>query len=162
MPESCVAADPLWLHQAVVRPEWVDYNGHMSEAYYVLIFGDATDAFYDFVGMDDAFRRREKISVYTLEAHIRYLIEAREGQALRIATRVLSHDTKRLRLHHTMLDQDGQILAVTEISALHVDTTGPRGCAFRAAPLARVTEIASAQAGASAFEPAMTRHWGAA
>jgi acyl-CoA thioesterase FadM len=31
----------------VVRPEWVDYNGHMSEAYYVLIFGDATDAFYD-------------------------------------------------------------------------------------------------------------------
>ena len=27
-----------------VRPEWIDYNGHLSEAYYVLVFGHATDA----------------------------------------------------------------------------------------------------------------------
>ena len=27
-----------------VRPEWIDYNGHLSEAYYVLVLGHATDA----------------------------------------------------------------------------------------------------------------------
>jgi acyl-CoA thioesterase FadM len=159
MPDKAIVAEPLWLHRAVVRPDWVDYNNHMSEAYYVLIFGDATDAFYDFTGMDDAFRRREKISVYTLEAHIRYLLEAHEGQALRIGTLVLSHDAKRLRLHHTMLDDAGRVLAVTEISAMHVDTTGPAACPFRDGPLARIAAVAAAQAGLAAPEPAMTRHW---
>ena len=27
-----------------VRPEWIDYNGHLSEGYYVVVFGFATDA----------------------------------------------------------------------------------------------------------------------
>jgi acyl-CoA thioester hydrolase len=156
MPEDAA----LFLHEAVVRPEWVDYNGHMSECYYVLIFGDATDAFYDHVGMDDAYRRHENISVYTLEAHIRYVIEAHEGRRLRIATRVLSHDTKRLRLHHAMLDDAARVLAVTELAALHVDTTGPKGCDFHAAPLARIAAIAAAQKSLPAPTAAVTRHWG--
>jgi acyl-CoA thioesterase FadM len=160
MPESMQAAGDLWLHEAVVRPEWVDYNFHMSECYYVLIFGNATDAFYDHVGMDENFRRREKISVYTLEAHIRYLIEAHEGQRLRIATRLLGHDNKRLRLHHTMLDDEERALAVTEIAALHVDTTVPKGCAFHPGPLARMAAIAAAQKNLPPPMAAVTRHWG--
>ncbi len=56
----------------------------MSEAYYVLVFGFATDAFYDLIGMDDAFRCATRTSVYTVEAHVRYLREATEGQALDI------------------------------------------------------------------------------
>jgi acyl-CoA thioesterase FadM len=159
MPEPINTASLLWLHQAEVRPEWVDYNGHMSEAYYVLIFGEATDAFYDHVGLNDAFRRQEHISVYTLEAHIRYLVEAHAGQHLRIATHVVWHDAKRLRLHHSMVDQAGRTLAVTELAALHVDTTGPRGCPFRAGPLARIAEIAAAHRGLVVREPAMTAHW---
>ena len=159
MPDSGAASGVLWLHEAVVRPEWVDYNGHMSEAYYVLIFGDATDAFYDYVGMDDAFRRQEKTSVYTLEAHIRYLIEAHEGQVVRIGSRLMSHDAKRLRLHHTMVDGGGAVLAVTEIAALHVDTRAPKACPFLAEPLARIEAVAAAQVGLAAPEPAMTQHW---
>ena len=27
--------------------EWIDYNGHLSEPYYVLVFGHATDAVMD-------------------------------------------------------------------------------------------------------------------
>ena len=34
-----------------VRPEWIDYNGHLSEAYYVLVFGHATDAVMARLGM---------------------------------------------------------------------------------------------------------------
>jgi hypothetical protein len=68
---------------ATVRPEWVDYNGHMSEAYYVLIFGEATDAFYDHVGLDHAARQRDRVSIYTVEAHIRYLVEAHEAACRR-------------------------------------------------------------------------------
>ncbi|NJN47440.1 MAG: thioesterase-like protein, partial [Candidatus Competibacteraceae bacterium] len=33
---------PLTLYQDVVPPEWIDYNGHMNVAYYVLAFDRAT------------------------------------------------------------------------------------------------------------------------
>ena len=29
--------------QEPVQPAWIDYNGHLSEAYYVLLFGFALD-----------------------------------------------------------------------------------------------------------------------
>src|SRR5579862_5022961 len=40
-----------------VRAEWVDYNGHMSDFLYGYVFGDAMDALYRSVGIDDAARR---------------------------------------------------------------------------------------------------------
>ncbi len=30
-------------YEGPVKPEWIDYNGHMSEAFYVLVFGYETD-----------------------------------------------------------------------------------------------------------------------
>lgn len=119
------------LHHARVRPEWVDYNGHMSEAYYVLVFGHTTDAFLDLIGMDDIYRRRTGHSVYTLEAHISYLHEVGEGQALTVSTQVLDVDAKRVRLFHTMNHTDkGHVLATAELMLLHVDTTQPRAVPF--------------------------------
>ena len=162
MPEQ--AADTtLWLHRAAVRPEWVDYNGHMTESRYLQVFGDATDAFYDHVGLDDAARRRDDVSVYTVESHIRYLVEAHDGERLRIGTRVAAHDAKRLRLHHTMIrETDGAVLAVTEVAALHVDKGALRASPFRADPMARIAAIAAAQSLLPPAEPATSRHWLAA
>src|ERR1700677_1885049 len=37
-----------------VRAEWVDYNGHMSDFLYGYVFGDAMDALYRSVGIDEA------------------------------------------------------------------------------------------------------------
>ena len=38
--EPAAMPEPLtWAED--VRPEWIDYNGHLSEAYYVLVFGHA-------------------------------------------------------------------------------------------------------------------------
>jgi acyl-CoA thioesterase FadM len=153
-------AGALWLHQAYVRPEWVDYNGHMSEAYYVLIFGDATDAFYDYIGLDQGVREALRVSVYTVEAHIRYLAEAHEGWALRIGTRVISHDAKRLRLRHEMLRaEDGQVLAITELLLLHVDKSAMRSTPFQAGVLARIADAARVHAALPEGEPVVSRHW---
>ena len=43
---------PLSLHEAVVDPSWVDYNGHMTEARYLHVFAESTDAFLRHVGID--------------------------------------------------------------------------------------------------------------
>jgi acyl-CoA thioesterase FadM len=132
----------------------------MSEAYYVLIFGDATDAFYDHIGLGPAQREADQISVYTVEAHIRYLTEAHAGAALRIATRVLCHDAKRLRLRHDMLHaENGRLLAITELLLLHVDKRTLRASSFAQPIYQRIEHIAQAHAALPQGEPVVSRHW---
>lgn len=133
------------LYHTRVRPEWVDYNGHMSEAYYVLVFGYTSDAFLDLIGMDEIYRRGTGHSLYTLEAHISYLHEVGEGQALAVSTQVLGADAKRVRLFHTMNHADkGHLLATAELMLLHVDTTQPRAAAFAPEIQTQLARVAQA------------------
>ncbi len=112
----------LNIHQDRVREEWIDYNGHLSEAYYVLTFGDATDALYDYVGMGPSYRNEMKRSVYTLESHIRYLDEVALGKLMEFNTQLISFDEKRMHFTHEMY-VEGRLRATTELIAMHLETS---------------------------------------
>jgi acyl-CoA thioester hydrolase len=116
-------------HRESVRPEWIDYNGHMSEAFYVLVFGHATDGVLVHIGMDEAYRTRTACSLYTVEAHVRYLREVSEGASLTVTSTVAAFDDKRLHLCHEMA-ADGETVASEEIMALHVDRATGRTAPF--------------------------------
>ncbi|MFD1966221.1 thioesterase family protein [Pseudonocardia alni] len=116
-----MSAPPV--HHDVVRPEWIDYNGHLSEPYYVLVFGDATTALMDRTRMDAGYRAATGRSLYTVEAHVRYLREIGPDAALEVRTQVLGRDAKRLRLWHELY-VDGRLRATEELMCLHV---GPDG-----------------------------------
>ena len=51
--DDAVIPAPLRLHETAVSQDWVDYNGHMSESAYLLVFGDSSDAFFRFFGVDE-------------------------------------------------------------------------------------------------------------
>lgn len=112
----------LKLHREEVREEWIDYNGHLSEAFYVLTFGHATDALYDHLDMGQDYRDEFQRSVYTVESHIRYLMEVPQGKMLEFETRILSFDARKLHFAHEMY-VDGKLRATTELMTLHVDTS---------------------------------------
>nr|WP_222131995.1 thioesterase family protein [Pseudonocardia sp. C8] len=112
-------------HHDVVRPEWIDYNGHLSEPYYVLVFGDATTTLMDHAGMGERYRSETGCSLYTVEAHVRYLHEVGPDAALEVRTRVLGRDAKRLRLWHE-LHAEGRLVATEELMCLHVGPDGTR------------------------------------
>lgn len=137
----------LEIYRDTVRPEWVDYNGHLRDAFYMLIFSFATDALIDHIGLDDATRTARKRSIYTLEAHINYLHEIKLGAQVRIVARLLEHDAKRLRLYLEMFaDERAEPVAASEQMLLHVDTSGPRSVAFDGDVAARVQALADADA----------------
>ncbi|MDR3099899.1 MAG: thioesterase family protein [Paraburkholderia sp.] len=138
---------PLPAYHDVVRTEWVDYNGHLRDAFYMLIFSFATDALIDGVGLDDSVRKARGRSIYTLEAHINYLHEIRQGARVRVEMRVLAHDAKRMHLYLEMFaDHGDQPVAASEQMLLHVDTSGPRSAPFDSDVEARVRALVDRQA----------------
>lgn len=122
-----------------VAAEWIDYNGHMNVAYYVLAFDRATDRLFEYLGVGESYRRATNHSVFALEAHVTYERELREGAAFEIATRLIDADRKRLHLFHAMSRSDtGELAATIEMMGLHVDMSGPRSAPLPGAAFAKV------------------------
>ncbi len=122
---------PYEPYRAAVVPDWVDYNGHMNVAYYVLAFDRATDRLLDHLGIGETYRRATNCSFFALEAHVTYLRELRQGEGFAIGTRLIDADRKRVHLFHTMIKDDGGETAATlEAMALHVELAGPRAAAL--------------------------------
>ena len=114
-------AAPLELYRSQVEPDWVDYNGHMTESAYLTAFGWASDALFRYVGIDEAYRAAGH-SFYTVETHIHYRREASLRQELFFTTQVLGVDERRLHIFHAMFDESGHRLSSTEQMLLHVNT----------------------------------------
>jgi len=103
-----------------VRPEWIDYNGHMTDSRYLQVFGDATDALLRYAGVDDAYRNSGR-ALFTVESHVRHVAEARALEALYVTTQLLELDDKRLRLFHSLhRRRDDALVATAEQLYLHV------------------------------------------
>jgi carnitine 3-dehydrogenase len=135
---------PLRLYTVQVPAEWVDYNGHVHESRYVQMFGDATDAFVRYVGMDAAYLARVG-SFFTAETHLGFMAQTRAEDVVEVATQVLKSDEKRLHLYHVLIrPSDGTVLAEAEQLCLHVDKKSGRVAPAEGAVLSRIAHIATA------------------
>jgi carnitine 3-dehydrogenase len=154
-PNPAAPADgPLRLHEAIVAPEWIDYNGHMTEYRYLQVLADTTDAFLAHVGADPGYVAAGH-SYYTVESHLRHLGEANAGDRLSVSTRLLGHDEKRLHLFHELRRSGEETLVATgEHMLLHVDASAGRTSPAGAGVLAELGRIAADQAGLPAPEGA--------
>ena len=126
-PGNLMSTLPYPPYRDAVVPEWIDYNGHMNVAYYVLAFDRATDRLFDYLAIGEAYRRASRHSIFALEAHITYERELHLGDEFEIATRLVDADRKRLHLFHAMTRvKGGELSATIEVMGLHVDMAGPK------------------------------------
>jgi acyl-CoA thioester hydrolase len=131
----------------VVPPEWIDYNGHMMDAYYFMAFTEATEAFLDHVGLGAAYRSRTGSGIYTAESHLCFLSSVTSGATLAYHTQLLGQDAKRLHVFHRMT-RAGSVAATCELMFLHVSNG-------RVAPMP--PETAAAVAAVAADQAALPR-----
>ena len=61
----------LHLVDARVAPEWLDYNGHMNDAAYAIVFSRSVDALMDRIGIDAATRSPPGPSVMSSQMRMR-------------------------------------------------------------------------------------------
>jgi len=140
------SSGPLRLLEVQVRPEWIDYNGHMTDSRYLQVFGDASDALFRYAGIDEAYRRSGR-ALYTAETRLVYKAEARSQERLYVQSRVLEVDEKRVRVLHALhRTRDEGIVATAELLYLHVGTQEGRVAPMDSEVRAR---LAAVQAGTS-------------
>jgi acyl-CoA thioesterase FadM len=122
---------PLHLYDAIVQPDWVDYNGHMNDAAYAIPFSRAIDAFMSTVGLDEAGRVATNHTIFTLAMQMRYHHEVKQEAPLAVTGQILEIDAKRIRLYQWLRHgTDGTLLATCEQLLASVDQSGPKIAAF--------------------------------
>ncbi|MBS0373049.1 MAG: carnitine 3-dehydrogenase [Proteobacteria bacterium] len=140
------ADGPLRLVDTVVRPDWVDYNGHLTDSRYFQIYGDAVDVLLRRLGIDEAYRAAGH-SPFTAETHVRYLAEVGPSESVHVTTQVLDVDAKRFRLFHRLYrTRDGVLASTCEQLWLHVDTRAGKVAPMPEAVLAPLSTIAARHA----------------
>jgi carnitine 3-dehydrogenase len=138
------AGQPLRLLETYVRPEWIDYNGHMTDFRYLQVFGDATDVLLRYAGIDDDYRKGGH-AMYTADSHVAYKAEAHSQERLYVNTRVLEVGAKRLRLAHSLFrSRDDVLLASAEQLFVHVNTKAAKSTPMAQTVQARLTQLQAA------------------
>jgi acyl-CoA thioester hydrolase len=146
----------LPLYRAEIQPEWIDFNGHVRDAYYTLVASYAIDAVMDSLGMDSAYRERTHCTLYTLELHIHYLREVKLTDDLSVSSAVLDCDAKRIhlacRLDCTRLGPEAA--ATADFMLLHVHQGDKvRATAFPEDLAARLASLKAAAPPVERFAP---------
>jgi acyl-CoA thioester hydrolase len=111
------------IHTTSIQQEWLDYNDHLNEAYYLLIFDQASEVLLHSLRLGEEVTRTTGISWVVLENHITYNNEVTLGEIVDVRIQLLDYDQKRLHLYFEMhvKGEDGYLASTLEQMLLCVD-----------------------------------------
>lgn len=114
-----------------VLPEWIDLNGHMNVAYYVLAFDLGVDALWEQLGITSKYVEMTRCSTFAVESHVTYQRELKVDEPYHITAQILAYDEKRIHQFQRMHHAGTSLVAATgEWMNLHVDLTTRRVTPF--------------------------------
>ena len=129
-----------------VLPEWIDFNGHMNVAYYVLMFDLGVDALWIDFGVTEDHVQKNQSSTFAVESHVLYRRELKLDDPYIITSQILAFDEKRIhqfqRMYHAT---DGYLSASVEWMHLHVDLASRRVAPWPANILDGIRSVAEQQ-----------------
>lgn len=106
-----------------VPEAWIDYNGHMNLAYYVMAFDQALDTILDTeLGIGPSFVKTHSAGPFALQNHLHYLGELLAGDEFFCSFLLLDADAKRLHVAGSMTRvRDDVTVCVMEQIFVNVD-----------------------------------------
>lgn len=118
------------IYEDKVHTHWLDFNEHMTDAAYAIVFGKGVGQLMKKIGIDEEYVKTEKFTIYTLENHILYIKETLEGEPFKVYLQLVAHDEKRLHVFFTMYSEKGEKLAVSEQMLICIDQRVRRSAPF--------------------------------
>lgn len=129
-----------------VKPEWIDYNGHLNMAYYNVLFDTGVDEAYLDLGFGPEYAKTRGHTTFTAEFHVCYVRELHVGDRVRASFQLIDHDDKRFHTYQELRHEDGWLAATGEGLGLHIDMSGPRVAPFPPDIAERVAAMAAEHA----------------
>lgn len=129
-----------------VPDEWIDYNGHMNLAYYVLAFDHALDVVLDEeLGAGISLAKSKQQGPFALQLHMHYLDELLSGDLFRCGFLLLDADAKRLHVAGVMTrERDDAVVCVKEEVLINVDHETRRSAPYPPDVDARIRAMVAA------------------
>lgn len=125
--------EPIEIAGQHVLPEWIDYNGHMNVAFYVLAFDKALDVIFDRLDVGVNYVERTGNSAFILQNHVAYLAELKLGDPIRVTFQLFDWDPKKVHYFmHMYHATEGFLAATAEQIMMHVSLETRRSSPFPA------------------------------
>ena len=108
--------------ELAIDPSWVDYNGHLNQAYYGVLFDRALDHALLPAGLGPEYIRERNLSFMTVECHKCFVRELMHPAKVRVASRIVDLDGKRMHMFCELQHAgEGWLAATAEFMFLHID-----------------------------------------
>lgn len=107
-----------------IEPAWIDFNGHLNMAYYLVLFDRGVDEAMALAGLGPDYVELRACSYFTAETHTLYRRELTLDQPVRATVQLIGHDDKRIHLYLELRHAtEGWVAASCEQLFVHVDMT---------------------------------------
>ncbi|MDE2854168.1 MAG: thioesterase family protein [Chloroflexota bacterium] len=127
------------LFERSIPPAFLDENRHVNVQYYVHLIEQGIVAFFQRVGLGEAYAAADEIGNFALEQHIRYLAEILVDDRVSVYIRLIDLSPKRAYFMGFLINDTREELASTvEVVMMNVDMKLRRGRPF---PPAAKTEL---------------------
>jgi acyl-CoA thioester hydrolase len=125
------AKDGILTYRGAVYPWHCDHMGHMNIACYVAKLDEANWSLFHAIGLTPSYLRANPVGMAGVQRNISYKQELFPGDVVEVHSRVLEVRDKVVRLEHVMRNvETGEVAAVCELTAVHLDKTAHKALAF--------------------------------
>ncbi|MGD9600630.1 MAG: thioesterase family protein [Gammaproteobacteria bacterium] len=145
----------------VVKPEWLDPNGHMNVAFYLRAVDDGTNAFFDDIGLGWGYTEAGTGSIFVTGCNLDFRRELFAGSRIRVTTQLVDWNPKLVHCYSEVFDEGEDVLAATcESMYMHISFANRRGADMPQTAQARLAEIHAAHASGLGRPVALNRPLG--
>jgi len=139
-----------WVRSEIrsVPQDWIDYNGHMNLAYYVMAFDHDLDDLLDReIGAGPSFSKSHNQGPFALQNHVHYLDELLLGEEFYCKFLMLDGDAKRVHIAGSMhRASDDAPVCVMEQVLINVDHETRRSAPYPQDIQDRISAMVAAHA----------------
>jgi acyl-CoA thioester hydrolase len=110
-----------------------DHVGHMNVMWYAAKFDEASWNFLAQIGITPSYLRKNERGMAAVQQNINYRRELLSGDIVEVRSRLLEIGNKSIRFVHEMCNgETGDVAAVSELTAVHLDRRLRKSCPFTA------------------------------
>ena len=129
-------------YRGTVYPWHCDHMGHMNVMWYVGKFDEATWNLFAEAGITRTYLHDHHRGMGGVQQNITYKHELYPGDVVAVRSGVLEFREKVVRFRHEMTNlETAEIVALMDLTAVHMDTTNRKSCPFPAAILERLRQL---------------------